>query len=491
VQSPNDLGEDLEYARPNPACVVESLRAVGYSTQRAVCDLIDNSIAAGAANVRVTFHWDGDKSVVVIADDGCGMTERKLVEAMTLGSISPTQLREPTDLGRFGFGLKTASFSQARVLSVGSKTANSSIAWREWDLDFVSNDKQDWVLKKKVRESTEQWAAVLHDSPGTVCVWQQVDAIVEQGMQSTDAVSQKRFLRLVNIIEQHLGLTYHRYLRKKRLRIWLNDVPVKPADPFLEAHPFTQSFASESLERDILVHPFILPHPSKLSEQERNDTSVYSSTRQGFYVYRNDRLLVEGGWLGLGMRSSELFNLARIAVDLPNRTDLEWAIDIKKSRVRIPGKHIDRLRRLARITRERARQTSASRGKVAVRTSSPNFHFVWHTITDGEAKIRINRQHPIVKAFIEELKEKGFDGGTLLSLLETTVPLAQIQSLGAVDDCQEPDDVATLIAGLRGLIQAGKINLEWAAEVAESTEPLHTISNLVLLLSAETEVEDK
>ncbi|MBN1459520.1 MAG: ATP-binding protein [Armatimonadetes bacterium] len=147
--------------------MIESIRAVGYTVQTAIADLVDNSIAASAKNVWVTFHWHGVCSYVSVADDGCGMTESKLTEAMRLGSQSPLDAREPHDLGRFGLGLKTASFSQCRQLSVWSKASGRSPVARCWDLDYVQQTG-DWRLLKGIGDTPAGSLAFLEswNAPG-------------------------------------------------------------------------------------------------------------------------------------------------------------------------------------------------------------------------------------------------------------------------------------------------------------------------------------
>ncbi|MCK4790053.1 MAG: ATP-binding protein, partial [Desulfobacteraceae bacterium] len=111
---------NVEIAEPHAGAMIESLRAFGYDLRTATADLIDNSVFAEAKNVWIYFHWNGADSFIRITDDGWGMSEGDLYEAMRPGSKSPLELRKPSDLGRFGLGMKTASFSQCRRLTVVS-----------------------------------------------------------------------------------------------------------------------------------------------------------------------------------------------------------------------------------------------------------------------------------------------------------------------------------------------------------------------------------
>jgi hypothetical protein len=63
---------------------------------------------------------------------------------MRLSSKSPHDVRDEKDLGKFGLGLKTASFSQCKKLTVLSKQ-NNIISIKQWDLDYIA-DKNDWLL---------------------------------------------------------------------------------------------------------------------------------------------------------------------------------------------------------------------------------------------------------------------------------------------------------------------------------------------------------
>ena len=141
----DDAGVDYEIANPHPAGTIESLRSLGYSLEAAVADLVDNSIAADAGQVDVIFTWNGQDSWIAVVDDGHGMDEKQLVTAMTIAARGPGALRTAQDLGRFGMGLKTASFSQARRLIVTSALTGHERATRVWDLDLVKRTEQ-WRL---------------------------------------------------------------------------------------------------------------------------------------------------------------------------------------------------------------------------------------------------------------------------------------------------------------------------------------------------------
>ena len=195
----NDGDDDAAYeiAPPCAGTLVELLRGVGYSTATALADLIDNSISASARNVWLSFHFDGSLSHITLLDDGRGMSEDELRRAMTLGGVGPLARRDEADLGRFGLGLKTASFSQCRCLTVASKQ-DGVLSCRRWDLDYLTRpDVADWRLLSSPRAGAE---ALLHDldrvEHGTLVLWQGLDRVVgqapphgQQGRQARSTIS--------------------------------------------------------------------------------------------------------------------------------------------------------------------------------------------------------------------------------------------------------------------------------------------------------------
>ena len=245
-------------------------------------------------------------------------------------------MRDASDLGRYGLGLKTASLSQCRVLTVVSKQGNTVIG-RRWDLDYVI-ETGTWSLLVLDEDDLEQVPHITdlkEQENGTLVVWQNLDRLL---MGEVDY--EKSLGRKMDDVRQHLGLVFHRYLSGeagiKRLEIFFNGVKIKAADPFL-LKKSTQAMDTETLiirGKKILVKPYILPHISKMTEEEKNQLCGKEGIRkqQGFYVYRNKRLLIWGTWFRM-MRQGDLSKLARVMVDIPNDLDDLWTLDIKKSYV--------------------------------------------------------------------------------------------------------------------------------------------------------------
>lgn len=155
-------------AVPEAASMIETFRAIGYNLETAVADILDNSITAGAKNIYIERIWDGGKTIITIKDDGLGMNSEDIVEAMRPGAQNPLDSRGINDLGRFGLGMKTASFSQCRKLTVISKKAGYHSAYWTWDLDYVAVTHK-WEL---IRWAPDKFITALDEqASGTLIIW--------------------------------------------------------------------------------------------------------------------------------------------------------------------------------------------------------------------------------------------------------------------------------------------------------------------------------
>ena len=431
---------EFELVAPDPGALIESLRAFGYTPETAIADLVDNSITAKARNVWIQFDWDGAASRIAIGDDGTGMEEAALVQAMRPGSTSPRDQRATHDLGRFGLGLKTASFSQCRQLTVVTKTKRSGIHSRRWDLDEVV-ESHEWRLMRGHPSDCADLVERLEGQPqGTVVIWQQLDRIVGQA-EVEDESSHKDFLEIAGSIRSHLAMTYHRYLSQRSpLTLAVNEHKVPPWDPFLTRNSARQVLATERLplaSGTVVVRPVVLPHRSKLTAEdfelaggERGWNSL-----QGFYVYRNERLLVAGDWLGLGFQKEEHYKLARIQVDITNAMDPEWQIDVRKSMARPPSELRGELKRIAKVTRGRAVEVYRHRGKVLSKRSEQGLVAMWQQrLRHGKISYEVNRQHPIVAEAIANPTKANVRA--LVKVVEETIPLPLI----AISNTERPED---------------------------------------------------
>ena len=492
---------DFDIASPKPEALIESLRAFGYSTPAAIADLVDNSLSAGARNVWIDCHWAGSRSWFRVRDDGSGMTEAELKEAMRAGSQSPREVRAATDLGRFGLGLKTASFSQCRRLTVASRKAKVS-SIRQWDLDVVVRSSE-WRLLKAVSDETAGLLEIPGDA-GTAVVWQNVDRVVGD-VSVDDPRARDRFLRIEEDIERHLGSTFHRFLSGPgSLSIYMNGNQVRPWDPFMTTHPATQPMPEETLwfqDQAITVKPFILPHHSKLSteEQRLGAGSAGWNAQQGFYIYRNRRLIVAGSWLGLGLQKEEHAKLARIRVDLPNTLDEAWQLDVRKASARPPGPIRDDFRRIARASRDRAVEVYRFRGKAIARSSTAGTSFVWNSQDiRGKIHYRLNRAHPAVAALLGSQATPAIRAAAL-RLVEETVPVPLIgidhsesglRQAGPLEGCSI-SEIEALIDTVRASLAGSGLSPQRITQMLLSTEPFDKYPELVAAVGTNSTDSDQ
>lgn len=453
--------ENYEISTPKPCALVESLRSVGYSAATALSDILDNSITAHAKNIRIDFHWDGPNSRISVLDDGDGMDETTLINAMRPGSANPLDSRRPEDLGRFGLGLKTASFSQCRKLSVWSRPKKGPAVGRCWDLDYVARH-DEWRLLKLTRpESDPAVDSLASLSSGTLVVWEKLDRVVDRSPVSSGE-AHNRFLQLIDEVRAHLGMIFHRYLegnirgnRHSALQIQINGAGdehrIRPWNPFaIKGGPSSRETPMETtrfLGHTITVQGFVMPHKDRLTDEQ----FAYAAgphgwmAQQGFYIYRSDRIIVPGDWLRLGRARSwvkeEQYKLARLAIDIPNSMDEDWGLDIKKSTARPPAALRGRLTDLADMVRRDARQVFAHRGEYGPRPNKPAVVIdrPWSSTHRGGRKVyAINRSHPLIAQGLARLGPLAEQMYPLFRLIEETVPVERIW----LDTADSPDDHA-------------------------------------------------
>lgn len=426
-------GEQTVEITPDASALIESLRGLGYSPETALADLIDNSIAAAARKVQVDLQHRDGKPTVAILDDGNGMTAATLVAALRLGGIGGLVERDPSDLGRFGLGLKTASLSQCRRLIVVTRQSGSTHAL-SLDVDVVI--KRGWIAVVPDPLPDHPYVAELQSQAhGTVVLWHHLDT--QSGLAGLD---KETFFLRVQDIRAHLGMVFHRFIDgdARRIAIEINGRAVKGWDPFQRSHPSITELPVERLRHAgvmFTVKPYVLPHRDRFSNDSEYEAAGGPggwSARQGFYVYRGKRLLVPGSWLGLGSirawTRDQSSRLARIEIDLPTSLDQDWRIDVRKSQAKPPGALRARLTAIAGRCREQAREVFAWRGKGArTRSDGEVLPPIWLSTFRPDGNVyRINRDHPAIAGYLAAFgaNEKLLDA--VLTLVERAVPVERI-----------------------------------------------------------------
>lgn len=439
-----------EIANPDPGGTIESFKSLGYTIEAAVADLVDNSITAQARNINVQFTWDGRDSWVAVTDDGNGMTENELVAAMTIAAKGPGTHRDPKDLGRFGMGLKTASFSQASQLTVASAAPDGTHVTRAWSLDVVVQSGE-WRLLQETSPADEVILDRVWTGHGTVVIWRHLHRFDIPGITAADTASQTHFYDDIrNRVEPHLGMVFSRFLDGRRLNLTVNGNPVQPWDPFLRNQPFVQQLPSESIPISghvMRVEGFVLPHPRHLSEEQALQAAGPGGwlDQQGFYVYRRDRLIVAGDWLGIrGFRKEDKYILARISVDVPAELDAEWSIDVRKSATVPPLAARAHLRRTGEDARQRAAAVLSHRGRITAREHGADFIYAWTVEQrNGQVTCKINRKHPLVQQALRGGADEPADARALIRLLEETVPVAALRVMHQAERIDDPEPFTT------------------------------------------------
>jgi hypothetical protein len=394
---------------PDPVSLMESMRAVGYSTEAAIADIIDNSLSATATTIHVKYDASGSPFVAVL-DDGYGMDPDELTNAMRHGSSNPADSRDATDLGRFGLGLKTASLSQCRKLTVVAKK-NGVISARRWDLDVVQKTGKWLVVIPPMSELARLPLYVKLESQlsGTLVVWQELDRLTA-GARDTQREMTTKMVPLY----EHLALVFHRFSQREgtypAVTITVNGLPLPPRDPYLGGNPFRQELEGQSIDHvrgKVVVLPFILPPVGSLSAGEIETAGGREGLRgtQGFYVYRGRRLVIWGTWFGL-VPKEEFYKLTRIRVDIPNTFDDLWALDIKKSAAHPPDPIRSRLKELIPHFANTSKQTVTYSGRVT--NASKNFVPLWKRIetSPGTFRYEPNADHPLIQKLSEALGDE-------------------------------------------------------------------------------------
>ena len=417
-----------ENARPNPRSTINSYRSFGYNLSTAIADIIDNSISANAKKIDIDYKWQGKNSFISIIDNGNGMNLEELVSAMTPGSKDPDEVRNENDLGRFGMGLKTASFSQCKRLTVITKKDGYKTIKRCWDIDYI-NEVEEWVLLDYISDFSFLELLNEYDS-GTVVLWENLDRIVGNVQENNETVK-NAFYQEMSSVKEHLSLVFHRFLENSKIQLISNSYPIEPWNPFLyNLTTKPEMGLPAKIAGNVDVTYYILPHMSRISpeEYEKSGGPLGWFNQQGFYIYRGDRLLVSGDWLGLE-KKRDYSKLARIAVNFPNTDDFAWNLDIKKSTATPPIEIRRELSRIARAAIKKSAKVYNWRGQKSIsdHQESIGVEMIWNDITNREGikKYKINRKHLIIKQALE-LEGSNKIISKTLKLIENNIPLELI-----------------------------------------------------------------
>jgi hypothetical protein len=443
---------------PPAKSLIKGIRAIGYNFSTAVADIIDNSITAEATWVKLYFDPIDDEPYFLIFDNGHGMNAADLENAMLFGSNREDKEESQKDLGRFGLGLKSASLSQCKKFYVISKKFGRTNGMF-YDLDEIE-ETNSWDLR------------ILHDSEinslpcvdklnelesGTIIIWTNFDKLESESGQNFEST----FRSTVAEMKKHIEYVFHRFY--DNVLIYINEKRIEQRDPFLLSSLKAQRGRETAIKipnykSPISVIPHILPYANSLTQEEKallgNPKSIYDE--QGFYIYRNKRLIFWGNWMRMGYKS-ELNKLARIQVDIPSEMDEMWMLDVKKSSAKIPELIKEQIRSAIDESIIKSKRVIRYRGENEAKSDCP----IWNRIKDrdGFVKYEINRDNPLLKILIDNVGTNERDIlEELLSQIEFYLPKSRIQNdnadainiiNGNIDDVEESRLIDSVIKCLQ------------------------------------------
>jgi hypothetical protein len=459
------------------------MRSVGYNIESAVADVIDNSIAADAQTVDVLVSASGDFQIAIL-DDGVGMTRAGAIAAMQLAAVSPTAERALGDLGRFGLGLKTASLSQSRQLTLITKSGHETNAFR-WSLDHVI-EAGSWSLLELDTETELEgllgWRQLCELHNGTLVHWGDLDQL-----KMTEGDDQQDLDRVAQRVRDHIALVFHLFNGtdgQRKVSFQMNGVQIEPIDPYMSQSRLTNKTPWESINVDghqVQLVAYTLPYLSKLSSNDRAKALRLGGLRetQGFYVYRGGRLVIWGNWFRV-MPRSEMAKLTRVRVDIPNTLDHLWALDVKKSHAEPPPLVKKRLRELAYTMMMPSRRVQEFRGRKVDRQDG--LTHMWQPLVNGEEfSYVINGEHPTIASFTETLsseQQQAFN--RVLEDLQNTFPMVDAHNRLSGDyvpaSTEDAELIERAVSGWR-LIEGTGMDLDVFINLTSRADPYCLITN--------------
>lgn len=332
--------------QPDPSRLIHGLRDTGYNFNTAAADIIDNSIAAGATEIKVQIDLQPDgRKFVIFGDNGCGMNAAQLFTAMRYGAPVRDNL---SSLGKFGLGLKTASTSICLKLTViSTDKSDSPLNKLAWDLNHVENLNEWEMLQEDVSEQERQQFSDLCGSIGTMVIWSKCDRLLAKNYSEPGGTLERRAITsLITRLDEHLSLVFYRFLlsddtRQDPIKIIINNKPVSGWNPFYpqkseqvlnETQQTFEVIGSDHSRSEVRIKAWILPHSGDLTKAE-NEIARITNKNQGFYIHRQGRLIQQGGWMNVFGAMEPHQSLLRIEFDFDNRSDEAFKVDVKKSQI--------------------------------------------------------------------------------------------------------------------------------------------------------------
>jgi len=430
-----------EDASPNPEYLIKSIAEQGYSLETALADLMDNSISANADKIEVLINMESEPFRLFIADNGNGMTEQVLSYSMQFPSSSPESSRLTQDLGRFGLGMKTASFSQTRKFTVISrKKGQKKYSGRTWDVDYlkkygwkiiVNSDEEINCLVNQYQKLSQEYLNSFDEyKVNTIVIWDGLYKFENhlKAEKRTDALK----MEINEETADYLSLVFHRFMEQGEnpIQIRINNMLARPFNPFPEEEKdFRQIEPKQSQFRHdvIKIEGFVLP--SRSIGETRNGLTKWTTRyrglmdMEGMYVYRANRIILFGGWNGIVKKAPRL-QLARLRVEVGNKVDDLLHLNVAKSQITVPHElriafehYIEELK----VEAEREYYNRGIRKFSGVKTQN-NIQLFERSYSSKGSVLEVNKNFPIIKNLQESLnKEQNSKLNLILRMINTRV----------------------------------------------------------------------
>lgn len=402
--------------QPSPN-IIATLSHSGYKIDTSIADLLDNSIAHNAHNIDIKFNFQSnnvDEWTVEIIDDGDGMDSQTLANAFIMGERSLKDTRENGDHGRYSVGMKTASIAQADYLLVVSKMIDKPFTAKAMDMNYL-NDKKEW--EGYDFDGLYVYSNII-ENHGTNVIWKNlkfIDKTLPIELAKKDLYSK------IDAVNAYLGMVFHRFIERNELTIRIQNRLVKPWNPFFPN--VNTKLVDKHEDEFIITNTYLLPSKDELTDDEFNEMNRGDAlSHQGFYVYRNDRMIHAGGWLNLkNCKQHQKFNALRISIDFDSRLDEYFDVGFTKSTIDFPKNITDKLENVVKIGKQKASENLKQKARTRVKIGSTSKSEIWVTKNSSNGVIcDINASHPLIKEYTKNIDPK--DLNKLFKLIAGSIP---------------------------------------------------------------------
>lgn len=476
----------------NPSTnMMDVLGHSGYTFDTAIADIIDNSITAHAKNITIYFELQKDNTIVYILDDGDGMNLEKLHQCMIPAYQDINEIRDGDDLGRYSLGLKSASKSFCNQLFVCSKVKNHKPATVELDFEHIKKFNRWEAFELDSFEYEKELG-----EHGTLVLWNNVTF-----KNTTSRLDDLVVYEIFEKLEKSLSHTFGKYILEDGLNIYIQShkstkkIKVRGWDPFyLPNNKATSIISTKQLklnDKYIEITSYILPTFSNLSKEDQ-DYMVGRGLieQQGFYIYRNKRLIQEGGWLSLpNISADQKCAYARIEVKIGTFLDKEFDVNFSKCQINIPTELINSFIEIANYARKNSRKNYDYVKNPSTKSTikKPIDVKVWKTYkTDEGIKLSINLEHPVIKKAFEKLKESEIK--KITNLITKTIPINMIQTQGGIEEKYDKFDIKELIKETYLDLKSTNLDLQTIKKQMFKTEPFNMYLDELIEFFEEIEV---